>query len=549
MIKKLMKPFKIARMPLFMFLAALVVDSLVFPVVQLILSFAQKYLVNAVEYHNTGLMRYVYLLAIIIIFLVVVINPLAEYFKDKAVHTYHANLQAEVCRRLLSFKHSFFETTHSGEVLTKLNSDMGEMISIYRWSFHQFLLAIFYGVGAIVMMFFLSWQMAVIVIVFAMFETWLITKLSSKIEELSRFIQEKIGVTNEILLDIVKMTKFIRIFSINKFIQKKYQEATTDVVIETVKRNHRMLVIEGISELLHAVNVVGILCLGIWMYFMQIIDLGSVMAFLVLQDGITYMFQNLGGFIPEVHQGVASMERFLDLLDAPMEDTQNINLQPLKGGVSISGENLSFQYCAENGKVLDQADFTIPPHSVTAITGKSGSGKSTLVKLLMRFYEPDSGDLLVNGMPYSQMRLQEIRNLYSYVGQDVYLFYDTIEENIRCGNQKASFEEVVAAAKLAQAHDFIEEKEEGYATLIREHGANLSGGQKQRIAIARAILRNAPVLIWDEATSAVDAKNEDFIHKYLSEQKKNGKTVIVVAHKNSILSISDYELKLADGKF
>lgn len=344
MIKKLMKPFKIAKMPLFLFWIALILDALVFPAVQLILSYAQKYLVNAVEYQNTGLMRDVYILAMIIIFLVVVVNPLAEYFKDKAVHKYHANLQYEVSRRLLSFQHAFFEATHSGEVLTKLNSDMDQVIGIYRWSFHRFFLAIFYGFGAIILMFFLSWQMAVIVIAFAMFETWLITKLSGKMEELSRCIQEKISLTNEILLDIAKMTKLIRVFSIHKLIQKKYKEATADVVSESIKRNGHMLVIEGVSELLNAVNVVGILCLGILMYFMQIIDLGSVMAFLVLQDGITYMFQNLGGFIPDIHQGVASIERLLDLLDYPMEeDAKDIKPHPLNSGVT-SGSRLPEPY-------------------------------------------------------------------------------------------------------------------------------------------------------------------------------------------------------------
>ncbi len=237
MIQKLMKPFQIAKMPLSIFAVALVLDALVFPVVQLILSYAQKYLVNAVEYQNTSLMRYVYILAIVIVFFVVVVNPLAEYFKDKAVHQYHANLQTEVSRRLLSFKHSFFEATHSGEVLTKLNSDMDQVIGIYRWSFHRFLLAVFYGIGSIVTMFFLSWQMAIVVIAFAIFETWLITKLSGRIQELSKYIQEKIGVTNEILLDIVKMTKFIRIFSIHKFIQKSIarqpQRLSTNLSKET----------------------------------------------------------------------------------------------------------------------------------------------------------------------------------------------------------------------------------------------------------------------------------------------------------------------------
>lgn len=417
MIKKLMKPFQIARIPLSMFGIALVLDALVYPSVQLMLSYAQKYLVNAVEYQNTGLMRYVYILAVVIILLVVVVNPLAEYFKDKAVHQYHANLQSEISKRLLSFKSSFFEATHSGEVLTKLNSDMGQVIGIYRWSLHRFLLAVFYGVGSILVMFFLSWQMAIVVIAFAIFETWLITRLSGRIQDLSRYIQEKIGVTHEILLDIKKMSKFIRIFSINRLIQKKYNEATADVVNESIKRNNHILVIEGISELLNAVNVVGILCFGIWMYFLQVVDLGSVMAFLVLQDGITYMFQNLGGVIPEIHQGAASIERLLDLLDYPMEqDSKAIKFQPLSDEVTISGKNLSFQYNEENGKVLDQIDFTVFPHSVTAITGKSGSGKSTFVKLLMGFYEPDFGDIMVNGMPYSQMQLQDIRNLYAYVG-------------------------------------------------------------------------------------------------------------------------------------
>ena len=282
------------------------------------------------------------------------------------------------------------------------------------------------------------------------------------------------------------------------------------------------------------------------MYFLNYTDLGSVMAFLILQDGVTYMSLNLREFFGQIQQSRVNIQRVFEMLDQDIESdlasaVEEIDLIP---NDLIKCENVTFQYDVQQTMALNNISCQIPSEKVTVIIGRSGIGKSTLVKLLLGFYRLHAGKIYIGDNEYSNLKLKSIRDHYSYVPQSAHLFYDSIENNIRCGNEDVSFDEVVATAKFAKAHNFIMGKPDGYQTMVQEHGTNFSGGEKQRIAIARAILKNAPVIILDEATSAIDSKNESYIHNYMKSQAENGKTILVIAHRESALRFSEHTIRI-----
>lgn len=548
-IQLVLKPLRTVEMPRPVYWVSLIVDGMIFPLVQILLSITQKNLVNAIEFRDSSLMAVVYMLSIAILILVMLINPLAEFFKDRSIHRFNQNLRRHMLEKLLSLPMSFYEKTHSGDIMTRVNSDLEAISNIYSWSFHRFLLAVFYGLGSVSVMIFLSWQLSLITLILAIVETWIIAKASLKIRENSQYIQEKTGLSNAMFLDIVKSIRFIRMYSIGNILSEKYKKVNNEVTACFIQRSKRILGMNAVSDLFNAVNLIGTLITGIVLYFMNYVDLGSVMAFLILQDGVSYMFENLGEFFPSVQQSAASVKRVFDILDMENEADQDseIESKPVPVYDGIFFENLAFKYPNQERYTLDHITCVIPKGKITAILGPSGSGKSTLVRLLLGFYQPEKGRISIGDVDYSDLSLQQIRDHYSYVSQSVYLFYDTIESNIRCGNEDASFEEVVTAAKMAQAHDFIMEKPDGYKTMVLEHGSNFSGGQKQRLAITRAILKNAPVVVLDEATNAVDSKNEAYIHDYIRTQADNGKTVLVIAHRESVLHMCDQVIEINEG--
>ena len=221
-------------------------------------------------------------------------------------------------------------------------------------------------------------------------------------------------------------------------------------------------------------------------------------------------------------------------------DNESIKLQ----NDDIIVKDLSFKYQTSESNALNSINLTIPKGKITVLYGESGGGKSTLIKILLALYPVQTGNINIGEINYTQINNIGIRDFYAYVEQSTYLFYDTVEANIRCNNETVTLDEVMEAAKLAQAHDFIMQKPEGYQTMVQEHGSNFSGGEKQRIAIARAILKNASVVIFDEATNAVDMKNESYIYDYIREISKQGKTILIVAHRDNARLFADNEICL-----
>jgi ATP-binding cassette subfamily B protein len=260
------------------------------------------------------------------------------------------------------------------------------------------------------------------------------------------------------------------------------------------------------------------------------------------------MFFNFGRFVAELQSALAGSSRVFDLLNQPLEKQAivlngNTNME---NSSMIALNNVNFSYEDKN-HLLYNFNMVVPKGKVVALVGSSGAGKSTIIKLLMGFYPINSGDIIMDDKSINQYTLKELRGLIAYVPQDAYLFNGTIEENIRYGRVNASKEEIIEAAKKANAHKFIMNLPKGYDTNVVESGANLSGGQKQCISIARAFVKNAPILLLDEATSALDSESEQLVQKGL-DALFQGRTALIIAHRLSTIKNANTIYVIENGK-
>lgn len=542
------RPLNWVKFPKLMFLFGLFLESIMFPMMQISVGLMQKYLVNAVEYKNSQYAAYVVGLAVAVLIMVFLLNPLGDYLKIRSMRVYTNELRELTIKKLLSSQYSHYETIQTGEWMTRLRDNVDNISSIYTDAVFRLFMGVFYGGGVIAVMLSFSWQLSLAVIALSVCETLIMAKTSEKITKENRLLQ---GITEkqyQVLFDIIKALGFIKISSIVGMTIQKYEMLNDDFTRKNLEINKVDVFLNMLEEIFTALNLVLIFSFGILLYLTGGIDLGSVISFLFLQDGISYMISNLREFYSGYSEQIADCERVQELLNLESEEeTEQANSEVIGWG-DICIKDLYFRYQANEDDTLKGISLNIPANKVTVLYGPSGSGKSTLLKLLLALYPLERGSICVGQSEYKTLTKAAIRAHFSYVEQSPYLFHDTIEENIRCSNPDADYEEIVDAAKLASAHDFIMQKPEGYQTVISEHGSNFSGGEKQRIAIARAILRNSDIVIWDEATSAVDMENEEYLYDSIRELVRKGKTVLLVSHKESAQQLADHKVMMENGE-
>lgn len=547
-LKAIFTPLKIIPFPKISYILGMLLEGLMFPCIQLLLSLMQKYLVNSVEYNDAGYMSYVYILAASILIMVIVINPLANYFKEKSMRIFMMNIREYSVDRLIKYPHSYYEKNHSGDIISRLRVDVESLAGVYSGTIFRFLLGIFYGVGSTILMMVFCWQLSILVICLGIFETYVIARISKEIEKNSEIAQQALSKHNQLFFDIKKALSFIKMTSLSRFMNKKYNQIIDESIDISIKINKINIALNSVNTIFEALNLLIVLSVGIILYFARIVDLGSVMSFLILQDGISYMIDNLKGFFGSINGQIVNFRRASELWDQEPENVVSSNMRNSISNNAVCLNHVTFRY--ENGDTdaLNDVSCTISQGQISVIYGPSGGGKSTLVKLLLKLYPIQFGSIKIGHKDYEELDTMAIRDYYAYVSQATYLFHDTVEMNIRCGNESATMEEIVEAAKFAGAHDFIIGKSEGYKTMIEEHGHNFSGGEKQRIAIARAVLKNSSVIILDEATNAVDLSNEANIFDYIAKLAKKGKTILIIAHRETALQLADNAIKIEQGK-
>ena len=330
-------------------------------------------------------------------------------------------------------------------------------------------------------------------------------------------------------------------YVINKFVKKDSRYSS---ILRSMATRQQMA--SPMSEFLGVSAVAVILIYGGNMVISGGLDASSFLAYLAMFSQVTRPARSVADSFSTIHQGLAAGDRVLRLIDAKPEilDVEKpVVLEHFNEEIAF--DNVRFSY--DNKEVLHGVSFTIKKGETVALVGASGGGKSTIADLIPRFYDVDSGSISIDGIDIRQYKLSSVRDKLGIVSQEVVLFNDTIEQNIKLGNIASSFDEVVTAAKVANAHQFIMETEDGYQTNIGDRGTKLSGGQRQRLSIARAVLRNPEILILDEATSALDTESEKLVQDALTSLLKD-RTSLVIAHRLSTIQHADKIIVIESGR-
>ena len=354
--------------------------------------------------------------------------------------------------------------------------------------------------------------------------------------------QEAQATLVEAVLETIQGMSVVKAFDLDRDSDKKVDTAIDQSCAKNQKLEKAMTPYVTMQQFtLYAFSVV-IMLASIWLYLNGSMDLPNALSMIICSFMVYEQLKVSGSCVANMRVAENSIDKANEIEDVPVmsEGTKIAHLQD----ADITFEHVDFSY--EKKLILKDLNFTIPANKMTAIVGPSGSGKTTLCNLVSRFWDPDSGKVLIGGVDVKDYTVDSLMSNVSAVFQNVYLFADTIENNIKFGKSNATHEEVVAAAKRACCHDFIMELPDGYNTLIGEGGASLSGGQKQRISIARALIKDASIVIFDEATANVDPENEDRLQRAIEELTKD-KTVIVIAHRLKTVRNADQILVLNEG--
>ncbi len=471
-----------------------------------------------------------------------------------------AAFRIQVFSHVVDLPMGHFEREHSGDLISRCTNDIGIIGGVYWYQLEPLLAGIFIGIIALISMFWLEWRLGLLALAAGFLTVGSNAALAGPLRHRSDLLQQRLGKLTERLTDLLQSVPVTKMFHLEALVHRLYTHENDLVTSATLSHARLDAFTHAIGFFTQFFGIVGLFGVGSLMVIEGRLDMGTAMAIVLLQGQANYLYGNIGGFITGIQSSLAGAQRVFELLDAATEP-KDYPLQlpegrhPTKSEAAIEIQKLSFHYKNGGngregyieGEALYDINLAVARGQVAALVGPSGGGKSTLVKLLLGFYPLQEGSLAINGQPSGAYSKAHLRQYMAYVPQDAFLFDGSIEENIRYGRPDASPDEVVAAAQAANAHGFILEQSNGYATVVGERGAKLSGGQRQRIAIARALLKDAPILLLDEATSALDSESEQLVQQAL-EVLMQGRTTLVVAHRLSTIERADIIYVLADGR-
>ncbi len=496
---------------------------------------------------NTALV-YIALFLIFMTFLKVGTSYLGSYFVIPIRTGVLRDLRNQMYRKIISLPIGFFSDERKGDIMSRMSNDVVEVeasiISSLDMVLKNPLMIIIY----LTVMFVMSWELTVFVLVLLPISVWLIGLIGKSLRRRSQLGQEQTGELLSQMEETLGGLRVIKAFNAEKKLNERFR-TLNDKIRKTFHRIHRRYnLAHPVSELFGTIVIAILLWFGGYLILSENSPIGAAefIYYLVVFYLIVPPSKELSKAFYSIRKGMASMDRIDKILKEENNIVDPANPQPIPEKIDkIEYRNVSFKY--QTDWVLRNIDLVIPIGKTVALVGQSGSGKSTLVDLLPRFYDPVEGEILFNEINIKHFKRNDVRALMGNVNQEAILFNDTFFNNIAFGVESATQEEVIQAAKIANAHEFIMATENGYETTIGDRGSKLSGGQRQRISIARAILKNPPVLILDEATSALDTESEYMVQEALDNLMKN-RTTLVVAHRLSTIKKADLICVLHEGK-
>ena len=474
-------------------------------------------------------------------------NFVQAYFMSRVGNAIIADRQRKIYDRILAQGIEFYHSTSSSDLITRMTNNAQaarNVLDLIVTSYVRDLVTLLALIGVMV------WQqpvLSLICFVAGPVAIYGVNRILKRVRKFAAMEFRSVGQIIQVMQETAIGVRVVKSFNLESLMRKRMYKAVADVEDRANNIAALEAVTSPVMETLAGLAIAGAVMVSGLLVLQGGQMPGNIMAFIAALLLAYEPAKRLARVRISLESGIVGVRMMFQLADEPLTLAEKPDAKPLRAGPGeIRFDAVSFAY--QNGPpVLDQFDLTLAPGKMTALVGPSGGGKSTILNLIMRMYDPNSGNVLLDGQDISHATLASLREKIAYVSQDTFLFAGTIMHNIRLGRQGATDEEVIAAAKAANAHDFIMAQAKGYETDVGENGGLLSGGQRQRISIARAMLRNAEILLLDEATSALDAESEALFRDAL-QQLTEGRTTIVIAHRLSTVHQADTIVVLESGK-
>lgn len=518
--------------------------------VALVIPLVVRYITSKVAYMQADEASKAIFTIVVILFVLVLVQWGCNYYISNYGHVMGAKIEydmrAEIFNHYQKLSYSFYDDQKVGQLLSRITSDLFDITELLHHGPENITISLIKIVGALVILSTIDVRLTLtafvlvpVMLVFAYF-------LNKKMKRAFKRNRIRIGEINAQIEDNLSGIRVVKSFA-NEDIECGKFKKGNDLFLESKKDSYHYMGMynAGLTAFTTMINVIVIAVggIGITRGWVNITDF---VTFLLYINIFTEPVKVLIDFTEQFQNGYSGYERFLEILSVEpdiKEKPDAVELKDIKGEITF--DNVSFRYKDGIEEVLSGISFNVTPGRYVALVGPSGAGKTTLCSLIPRFYEATEGSIRIDGKDIKDVTLKSLRDNIGVVQQDVYLFMGSIKENIRYGKPDATDDEVIAAAKLANAHEFIEAFENGYDTDIGQRGVKLSGGQKQRLSIARVFLKNPPILIFDEATSALDNESEQIVQESLEKLAKN-RTTFVIAHRLTTIENAEEIFMLTD---
>ncbi len=458
------------------------------------------------------------------------------------------NLRDAIFKSISKLHIGFFSNERKGDIMSRITNDIQEVewsaMYVFQVALKEPLTLIVYF-GAL---FYMSPQLTLFTLIILPVAGFIISGIAKRLKKAAASSQETLGRLLNITEESLSGMRVIKAFTAENYITKRFMKEDDRYSQIRISMAKKQELASPLSEFLGIFTISGILLYGGNQVLNEgLMEAASFLTYLILFSQVLNPAKEISKAITALQRGAASAERIFEVIDTtPKIVDAKGAVEKLNFEDSITFNNVSFEY-DEDKKVLDNINLTVALGKTIALVGPSGGGKSTLADLIPRFHDPSAGEILLDGIDIKNIKVESVRNLMGIVTQESILFNDTVFSNIAFGIENANEEEVIKAAKIANAHEFIIKMEHGYQTEIGERGTKLSGGQRQRLSIARAVFKNPSILILDEATSALDSASEKLVQEALTNLMQN-RTSIVIAHRLSTIQHADEILVIKDGQ-
>ncbi|MCH2000841.1 MULTISPECIES: lipid A export permease/ATP-binding protein MsbA [Acinetobacter] len=504
-----------------------------------------KFIIDAIQNSSRADLDWFPLLIILLVFFRGLGLFMGGYYTAVISRSLVFSIRQEVYAKLLRLPAQYYLDNSSGHITAKIMYNVEQLTAASSESLKTIVRDGMITLGLLGYLFYTNWRLTICIMVFLPIIGILVRKASKRMRKLSLQVQDTMGDVNHVVQESISGSAVVKSFAGEESEQERFYKSSE----ENLKRGLKMVIVQNLNSPVVQVVMACAMALIVWLALRpQILgntSAGEFVAYITAAGLLSKPVKNLTDVNEKLQRGLAAAHSVFELLDLPEEENSG-QLQPkLQGAIRFDHVVLNY---ADGTQAIKDFSLDIRPGETVALVGRSGAGKTSLVNMLVRFQEVSSGQIYLDDLPIRDIELSSLRTQIAMVNQQVVLFNRTVRENIAYGQlHDASDEQVIAAAKAAYAHDFIMNLPNGYDTVLGAQGLNLSGGQRQRIAIARAILKNAPILILDEATSALDNESEHFIQQAFDEAMQD-RTTIVIAHRLSTIENADRIVVLDRGQ-